>query len=90
MTTATAIYTAMKREAGESGVDIDDFVTTVHDRGGRHGRYVSLCRDDVLVSETFDGEWIVSDAAGAAVATFPADAAADVIAARAIDTLLEL
>ena len=90
MTTATAIYEALRAEAADSGVDIDDFVTAVDDRGRQHGRYVSLCRDDVLVSETFDGEWLVSDSAGAIVATFPTGAPADAIAARAIETLLEL
>jgi hypothetical protein len=88
MATATDIYSAMKAEAGDSGVDIDDFVTTLDDRGGCRGRYVSLCRDDVLISETFEGDWIVSTPAGD-VATFPSDAPAEAIAVRAIGTLLE-
>jgi hypothetical protein len=85
MTTARAIYLAMKRDAAESGVDIDDFVDSVEDFDGG---FLSLVGGDVQCRQEVTGEWVVTAPFGF-VRRLAADVPANKIASAVISALLE-
>lgn len=83
--TARAIYLAMKRDAAESGVDIDDFVDMVEDFDGG---FLSLVGGDVQCRQEVTGDWVVTAPHGY-VRRLTSDLPANKIASAVIAALLE-
>lgn len=85
MATAYDIYRAMKHDAAESGVDIDDFVDRVEDFDGG---FLSLLRSEVQCRQEVTGEWLVTAPNGyerRLPAAMPATNIATVVIAAMLD-----